>query len=84
MKHLDRSLELDWSEATPFLLLDGHGSRKMLPFLMHIKDSNHGWVCCISVLYATHVWQVGDASALNGAFKIALAKDKKIIFKVSF
>lgn len=44
----------------------------MLPFLQYINHPEHEWVCCIGVPYATHIWQVGDASELNGAFKIAL------------
>jgi hypothetical protein len=71
----------DRSIAKPFLLLDGHGSRMMLPFLKYINHPEHEWVCCIGVPYATHIWQVGDASALNGAFKIALAKAKREYLK---
>ncbi len=63
--------------AKPFLLLDGHGSRMMLPFLKYKNDPEHGWVCCIGVPYATHIWQVRDASGLNGSFKITLAKAKR-------
>jgi hypothetical protein len=38
MQHLDFHLTFDRSEATPFLLLDGHGSRFGLPFLEYIRD----------------------------------------------
>jgi hypothetical protein len=31
-------------------------------------------VCCIGVPYATHVWQIADASELNGLFKIELGQ----------
>ncbi len=53
----------------------------MLPFLKYINDPEHKWVCCIGVPYATHIWQVGDASGLNGAFKIALSKTKREYLK---
>jgi len=36
LEHLDTHLGWDRSEATPFLLLDGHGSRFELPFLQYI------------------------------------------------
>jgi hypothetical protein len=67
--------------AKPFLLFDGYGSRMMLPFLKYINDPEHEWVCCIGVSYATDIWQVGDASGLNGSFKIYLAKAKREYLK---
>jgi len=51
----------DRSIALPFLLLDGHHSRMMLPFLRYIGDRSHEWKCCFGVPYVTHLWQVGDA-----------------------
>jgi hypothetical protein len=53
----------------------------MLPFLEYINKPEHKWVCCIGVPYATHIWQVGDASGLNGAFTTALAKAKREYIK---
>jgi hypothetical protein len=53
----------------------------MLPFLKYINNPEHEWVCCIRMPYETHVWQVGDVSALNRAFKIALAKAKREYLK---
>ncbi|MFN9982628.1 MAG: hypothetical protein ACK53Y_22055, partial [bacterium] len=67
----------DRSVAYPFLLLDGHHSRMMRPFLEYINDPEHKWVACFGVPYATHVWQVADASSLNGCFKIELTKAKR-------
>jgi hypothetical protein len=67
----------DRSVANPFLLLDGHHSRMMLPFLRYICNSSHEWKCCFGVPYATHLWQVGDASGINGAFKMNLTKAKR-------
>jgi hypothetical protein len=62
--------------AHPFLLLDGHHSKMMVPYLKYIYDPSHKWHSCFGVPYATHVWQVADASFFNGAYKIELAKVK--------
>jgi hypothetical protein len=84
MKHLDRSLQLDRLEAIPFLLLDGHGSRFGLDFLRYINNRETRWTVCIGVPYGTHLWQMGDSSEQNGAFKQALIKQKqKIIYEKS-
>jgi hypothetical protein len=76
LKFMDDLNLFDCSVCKPFLLLDGHGSRMQLPFLKYINDSKDERVCCIGVLYATHVWQVADASELNGLFKIELTQAK--------
>jgi hypothetical protein len=47
-----------------------------LPFLQYVKNESHNWFCCFGIPYATYIWQVGDASALNGEFKIHLTKAK--------
>lgn len=60
----------------PFLLLDGHHSRLQLPFLQYICNEKHKWMVCIGVPYGTHLWQVHDASSMNGNFKIQLNKSK--------
>jgi len=62
--------------ARPFLLLDGHHSQMMLPYLKYIYDPSHKWYSYFGVPYATHIWQVADASSLNGAYKIELVKAK--------
>ena len=49
----------------------------MVPYLIYIYDPSHKWHSCFGVPYATHVWQVADASSLNGAYKIELAKAKR-------
>jgi hypothetical protein len=61
LKFMDDFHLFDRSVCKPFLLLDGHGN----PFLKYINDSNHEWVCCIGVPYATHIWQLADASELK-------------------
>ena len=49
----------------------------MLPYLKYINDPSHKWYSCFGVPYATHIWQVADASSLNGAYKIELARAKR-------
>jgi hypothetical protein len=74
LKYLDRLGIYNRDVCHPFLLLDGHHSRMMLPFLEYINDPKTKWFTCFGVPYATHIWQVNDASGLNGAFKIELTK----------
>jgi len=77
LKYLDQLGIYVRSVAYLFLLLDGHHSQMMLPFLEYINDPEHKWVGCFGVPYATHVWQVADTSSLNGCFKIELTKAKQ-------
>jgi hypothetical protein len=65
-----------------FLLLDGHHSRKDLPFLDYIHNDNHEWACCIGVIYATHIWQVADLPQLKGSFKTELTRAKRCFFDI--
>jgi hypothetical protein len=76
LKYLDKLGGYYRSICHPFLLLDGYHSRMMLPFFDYINNLNHKWFACFRVPYATHLWQVDDASSLNGAFKIELTKAK--------
>jgi len=76
LKYLDDLGVYDRAVAHQFLLLDGHHSQMMLPYLKYICNPSHKWYSCFCVPYATHVWQVADASSLNGAYKIELAKAK--------
>ncbi len=64
-----------------FFLLDGHGSRFQLPFLDYITAEDTKWTDCIGVPYGTYVWQVGDSSKQNGAFKMALTVVQQSIFE---
>jgi hypothetical protein len=70
---------------TPFLLLDGHGSRFQLPFLRYIGDANHPWKVCIGVPNGTTHWQVGDSAEQNRSWKMATTRDKRKVtqFRVS-
>jgi len=81
LKYLDRLQVYDRTKCEPFLLLDGHGSRMMLPFLDYINHPEHKWHVCFGVPYATHLWQVGDASSLNGVFKAELTRAKRNYIK---
>lgn len=58
------------------IVLDGHGSRFELPFLEHVTHENHHWVCCVGAPHGTHIWQVGDASELNGTLKVIWCRVK--------
>ena len=66
---------------TPFVMLDGHGSRFHLEFLEYINDPKHKWNICLGVPYGTALWQIGDAERLNGIFKLLLTKEKRYLFK---
>jgi hypothetical protein len=79
MKHLDTHLQWDRTEANPFVLLDGHGSRFGLDFLRYISNNETKWTVCVGVPYGTHLWQVGDSAEQNGSFKMALIKAKQKI-----
>jgi hypothetical protein len=81
LKCIEAQLTFNRSEAIPFLLLDGHGSHFQLPFLDYIAAEETKWMVCIGVPYGTHVWQVGDSSEQNGAFKMALTSAKQIILE---
>ena len=63
-------------QPTPFLLLDGHGSRLELPFLSYVNKPMHKWVVCIGVPNGTSLWQVGDSTEQNGCFKMYCSEYK--------
>ena len=65
----------------PCLLLDGYWSRFALDFLKYVIDLLHEWFVCIGVPYGTALWQTGDSREKNGAYNIALAKGKEILYK---
>ena len=67
------------NSPTPFLLLDGHGSRLELPFLEYVNDPKHKWVVCIGCPNGTSLWQVGDSAEQNGCFKMYCSEMKKKI-----
>jgi hypothetical protein len=79
LKHIDRHVPFDRSERCPFLLLDGHHSRFGLEFLTYIRNPQHKWTVCLGCPYATHLWQVGDSSEQNGAFKMAIKSEKNFV-----
>lgn len=54
----------------PFLLLDGHGSRFRMDFLINMKNSEHTKrFVSICVPYSTSFWQVTDSNKQNSTFK---------------
>jgi len=63
-------------QPTPFLLLDGHGSRLEVPFLSYINNPKHKWVVCIGVPNGTSLWQVGDSTEQNGCYKMYCSEYK--------
>ena len=71
----------DNNSPTPFLLLDGHGSRLEIPFLEYINHPDHKWVVCIGCPNGTSLWQVGDSAEQNGCFKMYCSEMKKKITK---
>jgi hypothetical protein len=81
LRQLDAHLQFDHEEATPFLLLDGHGSRFKLVFLNYVTDERTKWMVCISIPYGTNLWKVGDSPQQNGAFKMRLTYEKKALIK---
>ncbi len=81
LKHIDKCLELDRSEVTPFLLLDGHGSRFELPFLDYVNSDETKWTVCIGMPYGTNLWQVGDSAQQNGAYKSRLTLEKQLLLE---
>ena len=66
---------------TPFVLLDGHGSRFEVEFLEYINDNEHLWNVCLGVPYGTALWQVADSTQQNGRFKMLLNKKKRELFR---
>ena len=73
--------------GTPFELLDGHGSRLLLPFLKFINSTTPDgiikWIQTLGTPNATNVWLVGDISNKNGFWNMAMTveKDALILFK---
>ena len=72
------------NNVSPFLLLDGHGSRFQLLFLQYINEPSHPWVVCIGVPYRTSYWQVGDSTEQNGCYKMYLGEAKKRLVEMKY
>ena len=58
------------------LIVDGPQSRLNPAFIDYINDERHQWKVCFGVPYVTTIWQVGDASELNGNFKVEWYREK--------
>jgi hypothetical protein len=59
------------------IILDGHISRMMGPFLEYVNNPEHRWSAILGIPYGTRLWQVRDSAEKNGAFKIAVTKWKR-------
>ena len=57
---------------TPFLLLDGCGSRLELPFLQeyYANGKENKWLVCLGLPNGKSLWQVGDSSQQNGSYEM--------------
>jgi hypothetical protein len=66
---------------TPFVLMDGHGSRFYLPLVQYLNAPSSKYCMSIGVPYGTSFWQVGDSEEQNGSFKIATYHAKEEILK---
>ena len=57
LEHIDSYNFFERTEGlSPFLLLDGPGSRFEIPFLDYITNKDHDWQLCIEVIYGTSLW----------------------------
>jgi hypothetical protein len=63
----------------PFLILGGHGSNFDQEFLEYINFKEAKWEVSIGLPYGTSYWQVGDSTAQNGCFNMALAREKQAL-----
>jgi hypothetical protein len=61
----------------PMLIVDGHSSRIMEPFLEYVNKPAHRLSSMLGIPYGTRLWQVGDSAQKNGALKIAITKWKR-------
>jgi hypothetical protein len=83
LKHIDDTGIFSQSEeeGCPFLLIDGHQSRTMLPFLRYVNHPDHLWWACIGVHMQLILWHPHDSLDFNGTFKIKLYKTKQEYLK---
>jgi len=86
LKYIDSFDIFDRTEAIPFLLLDGHGSRFGLCFLEYVnppppppEEKDHSCTASIGTPYATNLWQVADRKEQNGKHKNETKAEKRIV-----
>lgn len=74
-------IDLTSDGRTPASVLDGHFTRLSLIFLLYIDfmKSTTPWGSALGVPYNTHIWQIGDSEAANGAYKDHLSRSKRTI-----
>ena len=68
----------------PFLLLDGHSSRLLIPLLRYTDQPDHPWIVCLGLPNGTALWQVGDAAKQNGCWNMSITKSERalLLFKI--
>lgn len=81
MEHYELFQHARQQGKTPFVLIDGHGSRFHLPFVQYINHPTTKYCVSIAVPYGTSFWQVGDSKEQNGCFKIATYRVKEDIMQ---
>jgi hypothetical protein len=71
LRYMDKLEVFDRSDGVPpMIILEGHNSRFNSEYLDYCSDNEHVWTPMLEVPYTTNLWQVGDSSHQNGAFKI--------------
>ena len=81
MCYIDSFGIFDSSEAFPFMLLDGHGSRFGEDFLKYVNYPTTKWVVCIGVPYGTNLCQVADRKEQNLSFKFYVKVSKSAVIQ---
>ena len=85
LRHLDKHgvYDRDNDPFTPTIQLDCHHTRFQMDFLNYCVEPETKWVVTMGCPEATHLWQIQDASELNGQHKTAMYKYKSnlIAFK---
>jgi hypothetical protein len=81
LRHIDSFNAFDRTEATPALLLDGHGSRFDTTLLEYVNTPATKWCVLIGVPYGTHLRKVADSSKKNGSFKNELKRAKQYVIR---
>ena len=88
LKHLDECgiYDRDTDPFTPTTIqMDSHHTRFALDFLSYCVQKETKWMVTIGCPEATHLWQVQDATELNGRHKTEMykAKEKLLTFRRS-
>ena len=73
----------DTDPFTPTIQMDSHHTRFALDFLSYCRQKETKWMVTIGCPEATNLWQVQDATEMNGCHKTEMykAKEKLLTFK---